>query len=156
MTVLSEIRDAFMGRRMPRQVVLEGAPHTNEYLEALNFEGLSWEMMDSDFLVKNSDALYVFTPEAFCYYLPAFLVHGFEHRETPPVYVDAILGMLDRSPNPDLWDDSFRRRWSILKTDECKALERWLLALSEGSEGIFDQLTLERAFDTVQLLMERG
>jgi len=141
---------------MPRQVVLEDAPRTNEYLEALNFEGLGWEMMDSDFLVKNSDALYAFTPEAFCYYLPTFLVHGFELREAPPVYVDAILGMLDRSPNPDLWDDSFRRRWSILKADECKALERWLLALSESPEGIFDQLTLERAFDTVQLLMARG
>lgn len=138
---------------MPRQVVLENSPHTSEYLEAMNFHGLSWEVMDSDFLVKNSDALYAFTPEAFCYYLPAFLVHGFEHLQSPPVYVDAILGMLDRSPNPDLWDDSFRRRWTLLQVDECRALERWILALSECSEGTFDQSTIDRSFDTVQLLM---
>ncbi len=140
---------------MPRQVVLEKSPHTSEYLEAMNFHGLSWEVMDSDFLVKNSDALYAFTPEAFCYYLPAFLVHGFEHRQTPPVYVDTILGMLDRSPNPDLWDDSFRRRWTLLHVGECQVVEKWILALSECSEGAFDQLTLDRAFDTVQLLMDR-
>ena len=140
---------------MPRRVVSENAPHTSEYLEALNFHGLSWEVMDSDFLVKNSDALYAVTPEAFCYYLPAFLVHGFEHRQTPPIYVDAILGMLDRSPNPDLWDDSFRRRWTLLHIDECQVVEKWILALSECSEGAFDQLILDRAFDTVQLLMER-
>ena len=156
MTIPSEIRLAFQGRVMPRQVVLEDSPRTSEYLEALNFQGTSWETMDSDFLVKNSDALYAFSPEAFCYYLPAFLVHGFEHRKAPPIYLDTILGMLDRSPDPDLWDDWFRRRWSILKEGECQAIEQWLLVLSECPEGGFDQLTLDRAFDTVQLLMKRN
>jgi hypothetical protein len=154
MTIVSEIQYAFQGRAMPRQVVLGDSPRTSEYLEALNFQGTSWEMMDSDFLVKNSDALYAFTPEAFCYYLSAFLSHGFKHQQAPPIYMDAILGMLDRSPNPDLWDDSFRRRWSILRTNECRVVEKWLLALSECPEGIFDLLTLDRAFDTLQLLMK--
>lgn len=150
----SQIQEAFKGRAIPKQVVSEDSPHTSEYQEALNFQGASWEIMGSDFLVKNSDALYVFNPQAFCYYLPAFLVHGFEHRHTPPIYLDAILAMLDLSPDPALWDDMFRSRWSLLRVAECQVIERWLLALSECPEGIFDQLTLGRAFDTIQLLMD--
>lgn len=154
--LVMQIQKAFQRREMPRQVVSEDSPHTSEYQEAMNFQGVSWEVIDSDFLVKNSDALYAFNSEAFCYYLPAFLVCGFEHRNAPPVYVDVILGMLDRSPDPILWDDVFRRRWSLLRSAECQVIELWLLALSECSEGVFDPLTLDRAFDTVQLLINRA
>lgn len=154
MSVEIEIQLAFKERGMPKSVTPMDHPPTNEYGEAENFAGVEWKLADADFLERNSDALYGFNPEAFCYYLPAFLLSGLDRRHGCRVYVDTILGMLDRSPDSSLWDDFFIRRWCSLTKAECLAIEQWLLALTGEEECAYEDSVLSRAFDTLAILRE--
>lgn len=63
----------------------------------------------------------------------------------------ALLNMLDRSPNMDTWDDFFVERWPLLTTEECRAVQQWILWLANQSIG-FDDDTLMRSYETLEIL----
>jgi hypothetical protein len=152
MTVSANIEQAFSSRVRPDAVVRPDHPDTSEYQEAENFSGIDWRLLDKEFLQNNSDALFAMTPEAFRYYLPAFLVSGILSTEPRPLFVDTIVSMLDRSPDMDQWDDFFLQRWARLKVAEYQALMQWILALSEEASGTLMKDSLNRSFDTLHLL----
>jgi hypothetical protein len=154
MNLIGQIERAFESRIKPLAVTPRWHADTSEYEEALRFKGLDWKGLGSAFIKQNSDALYGLTPDAFCYYLPAFLIAGAAGGSEAFYLADGIIKMLDRSPNPEYWDEFFLARWPLLKKPECLVIQNWLLALSANSlyaEG--DDLS--RAFDTVQLLINR-
>lgn len=146
---------AFEQRAKPRNVVPRWHPDTHEYEEARLFKGKDWRVLDTFFLKENSDAIYAFTPEAFCYYLPAFLIAGMDRGQDGYFLADSVIRMLDRSPNPEFWDEFFLKRWCALREAECLAVQEWLVYLSESAEGR-DAEDLSRSFDTMQLLAQRA
>jgi hypothetical protein len=154
MTLNEIIGSAFEQRTKPRNVVPRWYPTTNEYEEARQYNGKDWRELDAAFLKKNSDAIYAFTPEAFCYYLPAYLIAGMGRGQDATFLAGLVVGMLDRSPNPDFWDEFFLTRWCALREQECLAVQEWLVYLSESAEGR-DADDLSRSFDTMQLLAQR-
>ncbi|MDH3660351.1 MAG: hypothetical protein OEU92_10015, partial [Alphaproteobacteria bacterium] len=105
-----------------------------EYDEVMSFEGLNWRDVRFDLVERAADAVFWFAPEAFCYYLPGLLAAGIKEKRTDSNAYDALIGMLERSPEPDYWDDFFRPRWTLLTVEEIDAVSAWVrwLALVES------------------------
>jgi hypothetical protein len=142
---------AFINRQRPSVVVCAGHPNTHEYEEAKRFYGLNWQTLEEEFLSKNSDALFALSAEAFRYFLPAFMLAGLNNDKQPLLIIDTLLGMLERGPNPELWDQFFMDRWSAFSTEEYQAIREWLLVLSERK--LYDAEAVDRAFDTIEIFL---
>ena len=87
------------------------------------FRGRKWQDLDPDFLERYQGALFWFTPEAFHYYLPAFLKAGLVNPDA--IFVITILQLLWPAQNET--SAEFRKgRWGLLTDIEITALEDWL------------------------------
>jgi hypothetical protein len=95
------------------------------------FAGQSWQDIDERTLTKHYYVLYWFTPEAFHYYLPAFLVCGLNHPRA--IFVVSLIQLLRPTRAAD--QRVFRqRRWSTLSENQTQALHDWLVQLLEQLE----------------------
>ena len=101
---LGLVETAFAERAPPAVMTVSLQLSDAEYAEVMAFDGLVWPEVTFALAEANADAVFWFAPEAFCYYLPGLLAAGLkEHRWDSNAY-DALIGMLDRSPVPDYWD----------------------------------------------------
>jgi hypothetical protein len=149
------IAAAFNKRQRPDKAVAELAPDTCEYQDAAIFNGKDWQDISVDLLRQHSDAVYGFSPEAFCYYLPGIMTACIQGGNVRLACVDALINSLNRSPNPDYWDDFFVKRWTLLSDDELGALQQWTLWLLEVDPAYFEEGGLDRVMDTLDLLLKR-
>src|SRR5262245_36150941 len=90
------------------------------------FKGRDWRDLEPDLLEFYHYALVWFTPEAFHYYLPAFLIGGLDHPDA--IYVVSVLQMLRPNEDPSL-DPFSRARWQQLNDEQIGAVEEWLVWL---------------------------
>jgi hypothetical protein len=118
----------------------------------MSFDGMHWRDVAFDQVEKNADAVFWFSPEAFCYYLPGLLAAGLKENRTDSNAYDALIGMLDRSPEPDHWDDFFAPRWPLLSDAEIEAVRAWVRWLESVYPELFPSNTSERVDDTLTLL----
>ena len=123
-----------------------------EYEEVMSFEGMTWREVTFAQIEKNADAVFWFAPEAFCYYLPGFLAAGLKENRTDTNAYDSLIGMLDRSPEPDYWDDFFLPRWTLLSVAEVEAVRCWVRWLACVLPNAFQPNSYARAGDTLTLL----
>lgn len=151
MNLVSQISTAFSARVSPATVIPPSHPTTHEYIEALHFQGRDWREITCDEWASYSDAIYAFSPSAFCYFLPGMLSSQVREQRADLLITSALLNMLDRSPNMDTWDDFFVERWPLLTTEECRAVQQWILWLANQSIG-FDDDTLMRSYETLEIL----
>jgi hypothetical protein len=151
-TALRSIETAFAGRTPPALMSDSLQLSDVEYDEVMSFEGLRWQDIAFDQVEKCADAVFWFAPEAFCYYLPGFLAAGLRENRTDSNAYDALIGMLDRSPEPDYWDDFFLPRWPLLSVAEIEAVRCWVRWLESVLPGAFQPNTYARADDTLTLL----
>jgi hypothetical protein len=153
---LDLINQAF-AKRAPPSVLTDSMQLTDrEYAEVMSIEGLSWQEVTFDQIARCPDAVFWFSPEAFCYYLPGILAAGLREVRWDSNAYDSLIGCLDRSPEPEYWDDFFLPRWPLLSVEEIEAVAAWVrwLALVEPDE-IYRNLH-ERAQDTLTLLKWRA
>ncbi len=108
MQLVAEILKVFSLEPVPTEPLLEA-----EYLdpEAQGDEGASeyfsgkrWDSLDVHSLRYHSIALYMFTPEAHSYYLPAFMKTSLEHPKEADVIPENILFHFADFENPFWWD----------------------------------------------------
>ncbi len=151
---MARIEAAFADRAPPSAMTDSKQLSDVEYAEVMSFAGLGWREVRFEQVERDADAVFWFAPEAFCYYLPGLLVAGLrENRHDSNAY-DALIGMLDRSGNPDFWDDFFRPRWPLLTADEVEAVECWVDWLEAVQPDAFHANTYDRVRDTLRLLKE--
>ena len=124
----------------------------SEYSEVMSFEGLSWQDVTFEQVGRSPGAVFWFSPEAFSYYLPGFLAAGLREARCDSNAYDSIIGMLDRSPEPDYWDDFFVPRWYRLSVDEIDGVAAWLTWLEVARPEEAFSNTYRRARDTLTLL----
>ena len=127
-----------------------------EHDEVMSFEGVHWRDVTFDAIVDNADAIFWFSPEAFCFYLPGFLAAGLEAGRTDSNAYDALIGMLDRSPVPEYWDDFFAPRWTLLTAEEIEAVAAWATWLHAIEPSAFRDNAFERVQETLSLLAARA
>ncbi|MGI9433611.1 MAG: hypothetical protein ACR2Q4_02070 [Geminicoccaceae bacterium] len=123
-----------------------------EYAEVMSFDQLEWQAVGFDLIERSADAVFWFAPEAFCYYLPGFLSAGLRENRTDTNAYDALVGMLDRSPEPACWDDFFLPRWTSLSVSEIDAVSAWARWLASVAPDLAGADIAERVQDTLMLL----
>jgi len=103
------------------------------------FADKPWPELEPDFIETNRDALFFFTPEAFHYYLPAFLDAPLRTGDVDSLIVHNVLFTLKPQGEPNHLQ--FRRtRWQLLTKLEISALEEWLdWLLSQAGGAVFAQ-----------------
>jgi hypothetical protein len=98
------------------------------------FTGKPWQGHTPEALNQHSFALLAFTPEAFHYYLPAFLIASLEAPDEAPVdsVISAISPPKDNPKRPSFW-----RRWSLFSPTQRRVIVECLKYWSgEGYVGI--------------------
>ncbi|HEM7809812.1 TPA: hypothetical protein U2L28_003383 [Burkholderia multivorans] len=153
--LIFRISECFKSRKKP-DVLVGSNELTYDEIEEVNFVGAyDWSETTGDLWEKYSAVLSWFSPDAFCYYLPGVMVSSIKENEPNLIVVSNLIGMLDRTPNSDWWDDFFVARWPLLTLKECNALQEWLIWLSSAENSSFDQNSIERALGTIGLLIYR-
>lgn len=152
---MEAIRSAFGWRSRPAIMseFLELSPSETQSLESI-FR-LEWDAVSADSWELHYDTVSWFFPEAFCYYLPGICKTSIDENSPNLIAVTNVISMLDRSPNPDWWDDFFLARWSLLTVQECAAIQGWVYWLSSCSEKAISDDSLMRALETLELLKLR-
>jgi hypothetical protein len=149
---LQLVGSAFAGRGAPAVMTDSMQLSDIEYEEVMSFEGMRWEDVTFDHVQRDSDAVFWFAPEAFCYYLPGILMASLREDRLDANAYDSIVGMLDRSPEPAYWDDFFAPRWTLLSAPEADAVAAWLAWLEAVEPDAFHDNTHDRARETLRLL----
>lgn len=152
---LGLIETAFAGREPPPVMTDSLQLSDAEYAEVMAFDGLAWRDVTFALAEANADAVFWFAPEAFCYYLPGLLAAGLREGRWDTNAYDALIGMLDRSPEPDYWDDFFRPRWTLLSPAELDAVAAWVRCFAAAQPDAFHDNSFERALATLALLKDR-
>jgi len=153
--LIDQIWRAFANRLKPTSVVPAGHPPTEIYSDAMFFASKTADELTSEALTQYFDAVAGFSPEAFCYFLPGILVATIRENRPDLIVAGAIIGQLDRSNMPSSWDDFFAQRWPLLNREECRAVQAWVVWLTECNPPVFDDNSLSRAFDTLELLANK-
>jgi len=154
--VALKLIEAAFARRAPPAVMTDSLQLSDvEYAEVMAFDGLAWPEVTFAQVEAYADAVFWFAPEAFCYYLPGFLAAGLKEARWDTNAYDSLIGMLDRSPEPDYWDDFFRPRWTLLSAAETDAVAAWVRWFEAVQPDAFHDNTYERALATLALLKGR-
>ena len=149
---LAKIDEAFAERSPPSNMTDSQQLSDVEFEEVMSFEGIRWQDVTFEHVQRCSDAVFWFAPEAFCYYLPGILSAGLKENRTDANAYDALIGMLDRSPEPDYWDAFFLPRWPLLSATEIDAVAAWGRWFEIVEPDAFHENTYERVQDTLNLL----
>lgn len=153
---LDLVERAFAHRMPPAEMSDSKQLSDVEYEEVMSFEGLTWREVTFRHVEQACDAVFWFSPEAFCYYLPGVLSAGLREGSTGLNYFDSLIGCLDRSPMPEYWDDFFLPRFTLLTTQEIDALSAWVDWMELCEPDGFMPYTYGRVRETLALLRERA
>jgi hypothetical protein len=155
-SILDFIDDSFRRRPRPERAVSGDYSSTELHLDALAFSGMDWRELSCAALQSHTDAVFGFSPEAFCYYLPGIPSAGIRVNRPDLLVNGSLIMTLDRGTAPESWDDLFRARWPTLASAECEATQKWILWLEEFEPPPIEDASLSRAFDTMDLLAHQS
>jgi hypothetical protein len=139
--LLAQISNAFGLEPVPEEPLLQAA-----YLDRSNqgdegateyFLGKRWDSLDVENLRYHAIALYMFTPEAHRYYLPAFMTATVKHPVEADVIPENILFHFARFEEP-FWSDRIR----VLSPPQRDVVASFLRATSDD---VVDKRYLEAA-----------
>ena len=151
MALRAEIDRAFAHRSKPSSLIEKRSPITPEQQDARWFAGRDWRDVRWQDWHEHPDAFYAFVPQAFVYYLPSILLGTMDAPSGQLQVGDALLGILDRSPEAYNWDAFITNRLLGLAPDEYEVLKSWILSQS-GLPHVVDEDRLTRAYETTDLL----
>jgi hypothetical protein len=150
--LLFEIQAAFKQRKRPSRLIRLGQLSIEEYNDVEQFITKLDASITCDLLERYYDSIYWLSAEAFCFFLPDILIACIRENEPNLLINHSLIGMLDRSPDPSLWDDFFLERWTLLNQKECAVVQEWILWISSFDSPPFEDDTLSRSLDTLELL----
>ncbi len=138
--LLQVINEAFVNVPFPKAEELAASGGDEASAEANAFRGKLWHELSAGFLHRNRDALFWFTPEAFHYYLPAYLTACVETEDINALYVHNVLSFL-RPPENETLAHFRRERLSMLSHKQLDVLEKWLewLRTRAVTGGVFEE-----------------
>lgn len=152
---LDLIDSAFSDEPPPSEVTDSLQLSEIEYEEVMSFDGMRWRDVTFARIERNCDAVFWFSPEAFCYFLPGIMAAGLRENRWDTNAYDSLIGMLDRGAMPDYRDDFFVPRWPRLSADQVEAVAAWARWLQAVEPEAFQSNTGERVHATLELLKRR-
>lgn len=150
MSLEQDISYAFSSKEIPVRVIDDGDVVSPEKRDALYF--LSKNVKDVGYRDwdDHPDALFLFLPGAFFYYLPSLLLASLDISLPRLAAADALIDMLDRSPDPALWDDHLVERFSGWNHEQYLCLKNWIAFISDQC-SVDDEWRYFRAYETIDL-----
>ncbi|GLH80853.1 hypothetical protein SSBR45G_57620 [Bradyrhizobium sp. SSBR45G] len=148
--LVRQIECAFAHREKPEVLINRPVPVADDE-DALWFAGRDWREITPRDWRDHSDAFFRFTPDAFRYYLQSILCLVAKNPDETLLVADALIDCLDRTPNPEWWDQFLLDRLCGLQMDEYDAISAWIAMLSESSK-LYDGDSLLRAYQTIHLM----
>jgi len=146
---------AFADRPAPASLTDSMQLSDAECQQVMSFDAMTWQDVGFQQVQRCSDAVFWLSPEAFCYFLPGLLTASLREGSLAANAYEALIGMLDRSPEPAFWDDFFAPRWTLLSPLEVEAVAAWVDWFEALEPAAFYQGTFDRARGTLRLLRER-
>lgn len=114
--------------------------------------GRRWDEIEDEVINNSEDAFIYFTPEAYCYYLPALVSH-FSKGKPFAEAIDPVFNSLLRSPDPAIWEDEFMDRWSRFSIEQLEMLGEFLLVLEDGYSNSLLTSRIPQAMSTLETLI---
>ncbi|NJL88244.1 MAG: hypothetical protein HC886_23475 [Leptolyngbyaceae cyanobacterium SM1_1_3] len=100
------------------------------YWEAINlseqFRGKDWKKIDLKVLKKNRFSLSLFTPEAFHYYLPTFILASVLHPDEVDTLPDSVFYSLTPPEEEGAEMDKFRRRTENFNATQRESIREYI------------------------------
>jgi hypothetical protein len=141
------INQAFADAAAPTGSVIE---HNCEECFALEttFANRKWQEIDLEVVEKNFSNLPLFSPEAFHYFLPAYLLHALEPAELNGSVMEFTIYAL--SPNKEIEHDPSRLKWWRRRFASFSSEQLQLIY------DFFDLAATDEHFSIDKTLIERG
>lgn len=125
-----------------------------EYLEvAGRFKGkhwLDWKDRPTELLMKTVGDLSFFSPSAFCYYLPLYMLQGLLDNTEYPFTGDVITSL---APSATLGTNQSSRRLEAMNRAQLAAVLSFLKHIKEKQGAAFRAYPLDEAIATVTTAM---
>ena len=154
-TIQIKIQNAFEKRKKPKNITNSNELSADEYDDLNGFVSIHPDAFTCDHLENHYEAIFWLSPESFYYYLPSILSTSIRENEPNISINHSIIGMLDRNPDTFTWDDFFIERWTLLNIKEYEAVQEWLIWIASFDNSSFNDDSLSRAFDTLELLKSK-
>ena len=134
---IKQLKLVFVGKPPHGRINASVDDESAEDTEA--FRRRDWRDLNVDVLEKHQAALFWFTPEAFHFYLPAFLRASVNTANPNAIYVHTILQLMTAG-----FSDA---RWRLFSEREIAVLQQWMIWLEEeaGKGNIFQDVVADAA-----------
>lgn len=152
MITSEQISIAFRDECLPRHLIDISYPVESDVADALKFSAINRDCITAEFWVLHYSALYSFHPDAFIYYLPSLLTCSLG-KTVNFLPLAVLLGMLDTSADPKLWDKFFIDRFGRLTIMQCDVLGKFVQSILVPDLEL-DEMKKERVILTVLMLRE--
>ena len=146
------IEAGFAGRNPPALMYDSKQLLDFEYDEVMSFDQMRWQDVMLSHVDQAPGAVFWFSPEAFCYYMPGFLAAGLRENNVASLAFDSIIGCLAQAPEPDNWNDFFRPRFTRFQIAELDAILAWVCWMEMQQPDAFHENTYQQVRDTLELL----
>ncbi len=90
-----------------------------------NFRNQSWRNIEPEKIKWAYDKLPLFTPEAYIYFLPAFMLYSLREPESE-VCEFLVYGLTNKKPTSEWWQERYSKFTEAQKS-ACNYILRWLL-----------------------------
>jgi hypothetical protein len=100
-TALALIGEAFADRAPPSAITDSMQLSDAEHAAVTSFEGMRWRDVGFDQVAAYADAVFWFSPQAFCYYLPGFLAAGLRDDRRDSNAYDTLTVLGERADGED-------------------------------------------------------
>ena len=104
---------------------------TDSYGDAISetkpFQGLFWMDVRPILFKENFEVFCFFSPQAFCYYMPALVKCSLEDFNSCELATDSVIGLLNPQTSFSAEIAAWRRdRWSHLTKEQFEVIVEWL------------------------------
>ncbi|WP_377192896.1 DUF6714 family protein [Ruegeria meonggei] len=90
------------------------------------YGGVKWQEMTDRMIVYGYAAPTAFSPKAFQYYLPAYLIWTLRNPDSPEYASESIIQALDPGTSKEMLHDFRKSKFSLLSLEQKEAVRRFL------------------------------
>lgn len=134
------IESAFADRKYPQSMIPKTfLKHTDIYTDALYFINRNWRTLTCTELNEHSEAIFGFSPHAYCYYLPGIMLASIRENNYDLLIVDTVLNQVERLVYDYVVEENLFliKRWILLTYEEYAVVQEWLRWLAGADSANF-------------------
>ena len=155
--LFNKIEKAFSGRARPKDMHQLSLNYTkiimhDDMVALKQFLGKDWRDITFEIYKEYLDALYVFTPSAYAYYLPGLLITTANVKTDEFLINSVIFSLMDYEKI--ITDSYLYERWAKLTIDEYIVIKEWLRWISRNE--IYNNQEVMDAIINIDKLINRA